>query len=122
MALGLAGSGFISLLMPRLPSLIWLAVLYTLSALTSGLSDPAETAMVADLTGHEKRGMAYGLYNFVGNLGFTIGPLLGGLLYDTIGKGAPFTLNGIVLIVSAVLVFLLLRQVPTKENEALSQG
>ena len=122
MAIGLAGSGFISLLMPHLSTLIWLAVLYTLSAITSGLSDPAETAMVADLTGHEKRGMAYGLYNFVGNLGFTIGPLLGGLLYDTIGKGAPFTLNGIVLIVSAVLVFLLLRQVPTRKSEALSQG
>ena len=122
MAVGLAGSGIISLLMPRLPSLIWLAILYTISAIMWGLSEPAETALVADLTGHEKRGMAYGLYDFVENLGFTIGPLLGGLLYDIIGKGAPFYLNGIVLIVSAVLVFLLLRQVTAQKPEALSQG
>lgn len=78
MAVGMAGSGVISLLMPRLPSLIWLAVLYTLSAIMWGLSEPAETALVADLTGHEKRGLAYGLYDLVENLGFTFGPLLGG--------------------------------------------
>lgn len=122
MAVGLAGSGAISLLMPHLPSLIWLVLLYTLSAIMSGLSEPAETAMVADLTGSEKRGMAYGLYDFAENLGFTIGPLLGGLLYDTIGKGVPFYLNGVILIISAVLVLVLLRQVSSKEPNVLSQG
>ena len=122
MAVGLAGAGVISLLMPHLPSLIWLVLLYTLSAVMSGLSEPAETAMVADLTGHEKRGMAYGLYDFVENLGFTIGPLLGGFLYDTMGMGIPFYLNGAILIVSAVLVLVFLRQVSSKKSSALSQG
>ena len=122
MAVGLAGSGVISLLMPRLPSIIWLVLLYTLSAIMSGLSEPAETALVADLTGREKRGMAYGLYDFVENLGFTIGPLLGGYLYDTIGKEVPFYLNGVILIVSAILVLAFLRQVSSNEPEALSQS
>jgi DHA1 family multidrug resistance protein-like MFS transporter len=122
MAAGLAGSGIISLLMPSLPSLIWLALLYTVSAIMWGLSEPAETALVADLTGHEKRGMAYGLYDLVENLGFAIGPLLGGMLYDVIGGEAPFYLNGVILIVSAVLVLALLRQVSHQEPAALSQG
>ncbi|MEW5871036.1 MAG: MFS transporter [Chloroflexota bacterium] len=110
MALGLLGSGLLSLLMPGLPSLLWLALLYTLNAVLWSLSEPAETALVADLTGHERRGLAYGLYDFVENLGFTIGPVLGGLLYDTLGKDAPFYLNGVILIASAAGVFLLLRQ------------
>ena len=122
MAVGLAGSGIISLFMPALPSLIWLAVLYTASAIMWGLSEPAETAMVADLTGHERLGVGYGLYDFVENLGFAVGPLLGGVLYDTIGKGAPFYLNGVILLISAGWVLLFLRQTPTPNLETSPQG
>ncbi len=110
MAVGLAGSGIISLFMPVLPSVIWLAILYTLSTILWGLSEPAETAMVAELAGDDQLGMGYGVYDFVENLGFAIGPLLGGLLYDTVGKEMPFYLNGIILILSAGWVLLFLRQ------------
>lgn len=109
MALGLAGSGVISLALPRLPSLIWLAVLYALNSVLWGVSEPAEAAMVAELTGHQKRGRAYGLYELVENLGFTIGPVLGGLVYDTLGMEAPFYLNGAALIASAAGVVLMFR-------------
>jgi MFS transporter, DHA1 family, multidrug resistance protein len=112
MAVGLAGSGILSLFMPGLPSLLWLAIVYTSTTIFLALSEPAETAMVADLTGHDRRGMGYGLYDLVENLGFTIGPVFGGLLYDTIGHQTPFYLNGVVLIASAVWAFLFLRQAP----------
>jgi MFS family permease len=120
MAVGLAGSGIISLFMPALPSVIWLAVLYTLSAIMWGLAEPAETAMVADLTGDDQLGVGYGLYDFVENLGFAVGPLLGGILYDVIGKEIPFYLNGIVLIVSAGWILLFLRQGSTPKPEISS--
>jgi predicted MFS family arabinose efflux permease len=77
-----------------------------------GLSEPAEVALVADLTEHDRLGLGYGLYDFVENLGFAIGPLLGGMLYDSIGNSAPFYLNGVILIFSAGLVLLFLRQSP----------
>jgi MFS family permease len=109
MALGLVGAGLISLLMPLLPSLIWLAVLYALATVMWAVSEPAETALVADLTGRQRRGLAYGLYDFMENLGFTIGPVLGGLVYDTIGRAVPFYLNGVMLIIGAILVLTLLR-------------
>jgi hypothetical protein len=44
------------------------------------------------------------------------------LLYDTIGKGVPFYLNGVILIISAILVLIFLRQVSSKEENAFSQS
>ena len=72
------------------------------------MAGPAEEAMVADLTGHRKRGTGYGLYTLVSSMGASVGPLAGGWLYDSVGRSVPFYLNGIVLLIGALLVLLLL--------------
>ena len=65
--------------------------------------------VVADLAEPHRLGFGYGLYDFTGSIGIAVGPVLGGLLYETTGGQMPFyLLNGIVLLISAswVLVFL----------------
>jgi len=108
MVIGLAGSGLVSLLLPWLPSLGWLTLLWALEALGLVVAAPAQEALVADLTGGEVRGTGYGFYTFAASLGATVGPLVGGWLYDVAGHAAPFTLNGIALLVIAALVPVLL--------------
>ncbi len=117
LALGLAGAGIVSLIMPGFASLIVLAILFTLTTVMWGIVDPARTAMVVDMTGEQGHGAAYGLYDFAQTLGFTIGPVLGGLIYDTLGSAMPFYLEGIVLIVCTAWVLLFLRQSSTRPAE-----
>jgi MFS family permease len=77
------------------------AVLWALQALCYAAGDPAEQALVADLTGGDQRGRAYGLYAMAADLGATIGPVGGAWLYQTVGPQAPFFANGIVLALCA---------------------
>ena len=114
MAAGLVGAGILSVFLPILPNLIWVVILYTLSAVGWSLSGPAEAAMVADLTGADTRGAGYGLYEFSASLGATIGPLFGGWVYDVYGKALPFYLNGLFLGIGAVWVLFFLTNRQTK--------
>jgi DHA1 family multidrug resistance protein-like MFS transporter len=97
MVLGLAAASASSFLIPRLGSLVALAVVWAVQALCYAAGDPAEQALVADLTGGDQRGRAYGLYAMAGGLGATVGPLVGGWLYETVGSQAPFYANGVIL-------------------------
>ncbi len=110
MALGVVFSAILSICIPSLPGMVWLAVLYALEAVGWSLADPAETAMVADLVGHEARGRGFGFYELAASVGASAGPLIGGWLYDSIGHSAPFYFNGGMLLFGAAWVLLFLRQ------------
>ncbi len=109
MALGMAASGLLALFLPISSSLVWLAGLYTLAVAVWAISVPAQTAMVADLSGEERLGMGYGLYAMISSGGYAVGPLLGGALYESVGQEAPFYLSGGVLLVGCLAVVLFLR-------------
>lgn len=109
-ALGLSVSGIASLLVPKLPDLGWLTVCFTCNAIGIVTAAPAQKALVGDLTARQGWGTAYGLYAFAGSLGTAIGPLLGGWLYESLGRPVPFYANGIVLLASAGWMLLMLRR------------
>ena len=110
MAIGLIGAAFVSVWMPSTPSLVVLAALWVVESVGYSAATPAEEAFVADLAGESVRGTGYGLYMFAAGLGFTVGPVLGGWLYDAAGHAVPFYINGAVLCLGAGLVLRLLMQ------------
>jgi len=118
MAMGLAASGLVSLLLPGLTSLVWLIALWVVEAIGLTAAAPAQEALVADLTGKDVRGTGYGLYTFAASVGATFGPLIGGWLYDAAGHATPFYLNGIVLLAGTLAVWVLLRG---KSHQAVPQ-
>jgi MFS family permease len=108
MATGVAVSGTLYISLPMLPSLVWLVVLYTLSAIGWALARPQMTAMVGDLSHEDRRGRIFGIYQMFEGLGLSMGPLLGGWLYDTYGGAIPFTINGAILLSTALFIALAL--------------
>jgi DHA1 family tetracycline resistance protein-like MFS transporter len=110
MVISLAVAAVNALLIPRMGSLIALAVLWLVEAVSATASEPASQAFVTDLTGPEERGRVFGMFSLAAGLGATIGPLAGGWLYDTVGQASPFTAVAILMAISAVGTQLLLRE------------
>jgi MFS family permease len=108
MVLGLAVAASSSFIIPGLASLEGLTILWALQALCHAAGDPAEQALVADLTDNDQRGRAFGLYALASGLGATVGPLAGGWLYESLGPRGPFFANGVVLALCALVLWGLL--------------
>jgi MFS family permease len=107
MALGLLVSGAVTLVLPHATSLVLLAILWAIEALAFTASVPAEEALVADLSGGETHGEAFGLYTFASGLGAVAGPLAGGWLYDHAGHRVPFYFTAGLVFAGAALILLL---------------
>jgi MFS transporter, DHA1 family, multidrug resistance protein len=116
MILGLVVSAGTMFTLPSLTSMLGLAVLWSVLALCFAAGDPAEQALVADLTAGDQRGRAYGLYVMASDIGAALGPLGGGWLYDRMNPSAPFFITGMILALCALVVIFFL-QIP-KRTEA----
>ena len=111
MILGLVLSAATMLALPSLTSLLGLAVLWALLAVCFAAGDPAEQALVADLTGNDQRGRAYGLYIMASDIGAAIGPVSGGWLYDNVNTAAPFYFTAAILFLCGLILWAFL-QIP----------
>lgn len=90
---------------------LWpLAVLWVLEAAAFAAAIPAEEALVTDLADSAHQGSALGYYTAAAALGGVIGPLLGGWIYDRFGAGEAFVTAALLLVLSAILILLLVRE------------
>ncbi|HYJ06450.1 MAG TPA: MFS transporter [Chthoniobacterales bacterium] len=97
-------------------SLTLLFVARILAGITGGnISIPQ--AYIADVTAPEKRSHAMGMIGAAFGLGFTFGPLIGGVM-SQISYGAPFFFAAALAVVNAVLIYLLLPESLSHEHRA----
>lgn len=108
------------------PSMLQVYLILTASFFF-GMAEPANTSLIADVTTPENRAGAYSLSYLGFNVGFAIGPILGGLLFEShyawIFFGDAFSL----LIAVALVAFLVPEtfsetQKDLGESRALEQG
>jgi DHA1 family multidrug resistance protein-like MFS transporter len=109
-ALGLLVSACVSLAIPATRSLVPLAFLWLAEAAAFAAAVPAEEALVADISGGQGRGTAFGFYTAAAGLGAVLGPLIGGFIYDHFAPEWAFRANALLLASGAVLYLLLIRE------------
>jgi MFS family permease len=94
---------------------VWEAWLFFLAyALYYALTEPAEKTLVAQLAGRERKGLAFGWYNFALGVGTLPASLIFGALYERFGAVIAFGF-GAALALAAALLILLVRPVAAAE-------
>ena len=101
-ALVLGAMGFVS-------NVQQLALLRTLQGAITG-TIPAATTLVASSAPRRKSGYALGLLQMAIYIGASAGPLLGGLIADTLGYRAAFWVTAALLFIAGVCVFFLVEE------------
>jgi len=91
------------------------AVLTFVLGLTSDMQRPATAAMVADVVSPADRLRAYGLLHWAINIGFSVAPVVAGLLAG-ISFRLLFVLDAVTSLAYALLVFLRLREPPATHD------
>jgi MFS family permease len=104
MALGISAAAVVSLGLPWLPGILWVALLYTLFSAGWATASPAEDALLGDLASKHERGRIFGIKEAAASLGAALGPLTGGAVYEYLSAELTFVLNGVLLLVTAALV------------------
>lgn len=95
-----------------------IAVTITLSSFMGSMFEPASNAMVADIVPPNRRLDAYGLLRIGANLGWALGPMIGGLL-AIFSFSFLFLLGGIAtgVVASFLMVMLTESRVPGESHE-----
>jgi MFS family permease len=78
--------------------------LFLIYALFYGLTEPAEKAMVAMLVGPERKGLAYGWYNFAIGIATLPSSLIFGALYQFYGSMVAFGCGAALALIAATLL------------------
>ena len=81
-----------------------LLALTVVAAIAEAPFTPAATAAIPNLTPSHDLGWANGLISAGRTFGGLVGPVMGGLLYGTVGAGAAFAVNAASFLLSAALI------------------
>lgn len=108
MVFSLVGAGFLHILIGQVTEFWPLCLLVFLTSVTADAFRPANRAAIAIYADEQHLTQAYGLQRLAANLGFSIGPALGGLLIGLYGYEILFWADGITFLAAAALFLIAL--------------
>lgn len=96
--------------LPYAPSLLLVAVAYSLHAFGWAFADPAQYALIADQAGDAARGRFIGFAEGSMGAGAALGPLFGGYVYETYMPQATFVTTAALLVLAAAIAPFVVRR------------
>lgn len=114
---GMLLNGIFTILIPLVKGYYAFMSLYALMALADLISSPAESALVAEITGGRQSGKVYGNYRLATGIGGIIGPLIGTTVYQYLGKGTIFYIEGIALLFASITIGITIKDKPMNSSE-----
>jgi MFS family permease len=97
---------------------LWLIfVVYILTRSIFGTIGPTELAIIADVAPRERLSEIYAFVRIGGNIGFAMGPAIGGYLLTYISYGWLFSVSSILCIILAALILFFLKETFVKGKE-----
>jgi MFS family permease len=90
---------------------IWaIALVYVLARGIMGITQPTMAAIIADLSPKDRLTESYALVRVGGNVGFALGPAVGGYLMAFISYGWLLSISAFTCIIVTVLIYFFLRE------------
>lgn len=90
---------------------VWsIAIVYIAEGFIVGMKQPATTAIIIDLAPRQQLTEAYGLAQIVANIGWIIGPLLGGFMFSSFSYAYLFAIAVLTSIACLILTLAALKE------------
>jgi len=104
---GLAAGTLMVVWVDNVP-MMGLSILFT--ATSFAMINPSLVSLISRATSAEHQGLTLGAAQSLAALGRVLGPLLGGLLYETVGMDAPYLVGGVLLLLTLVIFYRPIRE------------
>lgn len=106
---------------PFLGNSVRIPYLLILAGLFMGASQPVNTAMLSDLTVRENRSQAFSLLYMGTNIGFSIGPMIAGLLYKSHANWIFFGNASAIFISMILILFFIEETMPDSKSRDMEE-
>ncbi len=108
--------GVFTLMYNIVGSILGLLIIRCVTGFFSAFVTPIAGSYVANLAPKERLGEYMGIFNASINLGFAIGPFIGGFLADMYGIQTPFYICGFLAILASIIALIKLEELPIKRE------
>ncbi|MBC8060541.1 MAG: MFS transporter [Clostridiaceae bacterium] len=98
----------------------YLVIMIILAGFLMGIAGPASGGLIADITTPKTRDGAYSLFYMAMNVGFTISPIIGGLLLENY-LWLLFLLDGVTSLIAVLLTYIFIPESINKTKEKLGE-